>query len=535
MTTTDPDCPKVAVVGAGYWGRNLVRNFHNLGALSLVCDRDDDALRQALKDNGGGFQTTTHWTGVLADSQIKGVVLATPAETHYEMVCQAIDAGKHVFVEKPMALAPLEGEDIVRKAEERHRVLMVGHILNFHPAVEAMLVEAHSGRLGDICYIYSNRLNLGKFRREENVLWSFAPHDIAMVLRIIGKEPASVDAYGTAWLKDANEDVTVTHMTFPGNIHAHIFVSWLHPFKEQRFVIVGSEGMLVFDDTKQTNAEKLVVYEHAVVEGERGLEPVKHPGRSVSFDPAEPMRGECAEFLARIRSGAWSLGAQFPSTGHEALRVLQVLDAAQRSMGAREPVADLPTTAGTCYVAHPTAVIDDGAEVGEDTHIWHFSHVMPGAKIGERCILGQNVYVASDVEIGNNVKVQNNVSIYDGVRLEDDVFCGPSMVFTNVRIPRSHVVRRSEYQQTVVKRGATLGANCTIVCGVTIGECAFIGAGAVVTKDVEPYTLVVDRDRHKGYRCQCGGQLLWNGGDLWCGECNDKYHCQDGLVSPMAA
>jgi UDP-2-acetamido-3-amino-2,3-dideoxy-glucuronate N-acetyltransferase len=158
---------------------------------------------------------------------------------------------------------------------------------------------------------------------------------------------------------------------------------------------------------------------------------------------------------------------------------------------------------------HESAYVDDGAQIGAGTKIWHFCHVNKGAVIGERCSLGQNVVVMNDVKIGNNVKIQNNVSVYDAVELEDDVFCGPSMVFTNVINPRSHVPRKDEYQRTRVKRGASIGANATIVCGVTLGEYSFIGAGSVVTEDVKPYALIVGvPGRQIGWICQCGKRLL---------------------------
>ena len=160
------------------------------------------------------------------------------------------------------------------------------------------------------------------------------------------------------------------------------------------------------------------------------------------------------------------------------------------------------------YFVHESSYVDEGCEIGEGTKIWHFSHVMSGSRIGKRCNLGQNVVVSPQVVIGDNVKIQNNVSIYTGVILEDDVFCGPSMVFTNVVNPRSHVSRKDEYQTTLVKRGASIGANCTIVCGHTIGQFAFIGAGAVVTKDIPDYALVVGNPgRISGWMCQCGVKL----------------------------
>ncbi len=184
------------------------------------------------------------------------------------------------------------------------------------------------------------------------------------------------------------------------------------------------------------------------------------------------------------------------------------------------------------YTAHPSSFIDDGAQIGAGTRIWHFCHIMPGAVIGEGCSLGQNVVVMSGTRIGNNVKIQNNVSIYEGVELEDDVFCGPSCVFTNVINPRSHVSRKHEYRATRVGRGATIGANATVVCGITLGEYAFVGAGAVVTADVPAFALVVGVPaRRVGWMCRCGERLSVSAGTARCGVCNTGYRESDGLLT----
>jgi UDP-2-acetamido-3-amino-2,3-dideoxy-glucuronate N-acetyltransferase len=186
------------------------------------------------------------------------------------------------------------------------------------------------------------------------------------------------------------------------------------------------------------------------------------------------------------------------------------------------------------YFVHESAYVDEGATIGRGTKVWHFCHVMPGAIIGERSSLGQNVVVMSGTRIGDNVKIQNNVSIYEGVELEDDVFCGPSMVFTNVMNPRSHVSRKSEYQRTLVKRGASIGANATIVCGVTLGEYAFIGAGAVVTANVQPYALMVGVPaRRRGWMCQCGERLPDSGVGT-CGACGTTYESASTGIRPAA-
>lgn len=190
----------------------------------------------------------------------------------------------------------------------------------------------------------------------------------------------------------------------------------------------------------------------------------------------------------------------------------------------------------TDYFAHESAFVDDGAKVGAGTKIWHFCHVMPGAEIGENCSLGQNVVVMPGTKIGNNVKIQNNVSLYEGVILEDDVFCGPSCVFTNVSTPRSHVSRRGEYETTLVKRGAAIGANATVVCGMTLGEYAFIGAGAVVTSDVPAYALMVGVPaRRVGWMCNCGERLHLSNGEGKCERCDLAYRESGGRLEPIAS
>jgi UDP-2-acetamido-3-amino-2,3-dideoxy-glucuronate N-acetyltransferase len=187
----------------------------------------------------------------------------------------------------------------------------------------------------------------------------------------------------------------------------------------------------------------------------------------------------------------------------------------------------------TPYFVHESSYVDDGAVIGAGTKIWHFSHVQSGARIGSACVLGQNVSVGSGALVGNNVKVQNNVSIYDGVTLEDDVFCGPSMVFTNVVTPRAHVSRKHAFQATLVRRGATLGANCTVVCGVTIGRYAFVGAGAVLTRDVPDHALVRGSPaRQEGWVCRCGAKLEADEDRATCKECGDRYTLANDRLVP---
>src|ERR1039458_3723440 len=433
--------PHIAVVGNGYWGRNLVRKFREVGALAMICD-ESPAAEASAREKYPEIPFTRSYADVLSDASLQAVVLATPAVTHYAMARQALDAGKDVFVEKPLALAVSEGAALVDLAARCGRILMVGHILQYHPAVRRLKDLIQAGSLGRLQYVYSNRLNIGKIRAEENILWSFAPHDISVMLALLGEEPAQVICEGGCYLNDRVADVTLSQFLFPSGVRAHVFVSWLHPFKEQR------------------------------------------------LDAVEPLKEECRHFLECVAS------RRSPETdGLEGIRVLRVLNACQQAMETRKAV-DLAVSATRAavskpYFAHPPAIVGDGCEIGAGTKVWHYSHIMKGAKIGERCIFGQNCYVADGVEIGDNVKVQNNVSIYTGIVIEDDVFLGPSCVLTNVTNPRSQVNRHALYEKTVLRRGATLGANTTIVCGVELGRYSFIGAGAVVTKSVPDYALMV--------------------------------------------
>lgn len=554
--------PPIAVIGAGYWGKNLVRNFAQLRALALICDANEAAL-QAQAALYPGVRTTTRLVDVLADEDIQAVVLATPAALHYEQVRQALLVGKHVFVEKPLALHFDQGQELVKLAAARERVLMVGHILEYHPAVAVLKDLIAQRELGELRYLYSNRLNLGKVRKEENILWSFAPHDIAVINRLVGAEPTVVAASGQSYLQPGIVDVTTTDLVFPGRVRAHIFVSWLHPYKEQKLVVIGDRKMAVFDDTVREG--KLKLYDKGI-DWSAGQPVVRQmPETTLAFDETEPLRLECEHFLTCIREGKQPL-----TDGASALRVLKVLEACQRSLesgGAPVEVAELvlserkdgkwqvaggklsdakalsllvdhATNRPTDYSAHPTAIIDEGAVVGEGTKIWHFCHIMAGARIGRGCNLGQNVFVDNNTVIGDRVKIQNNVSVYNGVILQDDVFCGPSCVFTNVINPRSHVSRKHEFKSTLVKRGATIGANATIVCGVTLGEYSFVGAGAVITRNVPAYALVHGSPaRVQGWMCACGVKLEFTsaegGGRAVCAACGSEYVKQGEIVRPV--
>jgi len=523
--------PQVVVVGSGYWGQNLVRNYYQMNALLAICDSN----RERLEELGKKYPECaliSDYQEVLDDEKIRAVVIATPAETHFNLVKKALLAGKDVYVEKPLCLSVDEGTELVNLARKLGRILMVGHLLWYHPALRKLKELIDEGELGQIRYIYSHRLNFGKIRREENILWSFAPHDISVILGLLGEMPDSVQAQGGNYLHSQIADVTMSTMSFPSGVKAHIFVSWLHPFKEQKLVVVGDKKMAVFNDVEKT--DKLLLYPHSI-DWKNNL-PIanKAESQAVIYDETEPLRAECLHFLECIQSRTQPL-----TDGSEGLRVLTVLNQCQDALNnpgtavavpAATPAPAPVSVEAPKYKAHPSAFIDEGAEIGAGTVIWHVSHVMKNTRVGENCKIGQNVVIGPNATVGNGVKIQNNVSVYDGVTLEDKVFCGPSMVFTNVHNPRSEVSRMDELRPTLVKEGATLGANCTIVCGNTIGRYAFIAAGAVVVKDVPDYALVMGNPaRIRGWMCECGVKLDFAGsadGSCTCGACGQSYEKQ---------
>ena len=514
--------PGVAVAGCGHWGKNLVRNFHELNALAAVVDSEPAAAENFARRYDVRALT---WEEMLRDRRILGVVVAAPAAAHAELSQQALAAGKHVFVEKPLALKVAEGQELAAKAKETGRIFMVGHLLRYHPAFLKLQDLVAEGRLGRIQYIYSNRLNLGKIRREENVFWSFAPHDISMILALAGEMPERVMATGACYLHKSIADTTTTHLAFPNGVSAHVHVSWLHPFKEQKLVVVGDKGMATFDDGEPW-AGKLLFYPHIIHWRQGKPEPENADAEAIAVEEAEPLRLECQHFLDCIA------GRLTPRTdAEEGLRVLQVLAASEQSMSSGHAVnlSQGRNSVAGCAAAdrlpgahvHPTAEIDDGCSLGGGTKVWRFSHIRRGSKIGRDCVLGQNVTVGPDVIVGDRCKVQNNVSIYKGVTLEEGVFCGPSCVFTNVNTPRAEIERKDEYLPTRVGRGATIGANATVVCGHDIGDYAFIAAGAVVTDDVPAFGLMAGVPaRRIGWVSHAGERL---GPDLVCPREGRRY------------
>jgi predicted dehydrogenase len=337
----------IAVVGTGDWGANLVRNFANLpGArLAALCDADAQRLARAASQYPDA-RACAHVDEVAADPAIQGAVVAASAVSHYPLAKALLQGGKDVYVEKPLALEVAHAEELVRLAADKGRLLMVGHLLLYHPGVRYLKGLVERGELGDVYYVYSQRVNLGKVRRDENALWSFAPHDLSVILHLFGMEPVDVVARGSAFLQGSVEDVVFVDLRFPGGKLAHVHVSWLDPHKLRKFTVVGSHKMVVFDDMEAS--EKIKVYDKGV----------ERAGQVVSYGDAltvrsgdilipkislqEPLRIECQHFVDCIRDRATPL-----TDGADGLRVVKVLAAAQASLEAGgRPVAVAPQTAG---------------------------------------------------------------------------------------------------------------------------------------------------------------------------------------------
>jgi UDP-2-acetamido-3-amino-2,3-dideoxy-glucuronate N-acetyltransferase len=315
---------RICVIGCGYWGKNLIRSFAAVDALCGIQDANTDHAN-SFSERYPQAKIYPDFAAVLADNSVSAVALATPAESHYELAMAALASGKHVFVEKPLALDWQDGVEITARAREQGRILMVGHLLQYHPAVVKLKQLVASGVLGRIEYIYSNRLSMGKIRREENALWSFAPHDISVILSLIGQVPCQVTATGGAYLQPNVADTTMSSLLFDRGTRAHIFVSWLHPYKEQRLVVIGSKQMAVFEDSRADR--KLLLFDKHIELKNGLLEATKTEGTSIEYDSTEPLIAECQHFVDCIEQGR-----QPRTPGEEGVEVLKVLQACQLSL-----------------------------------------------------------------------------------------------------------------------------------------------------------------------------------------------------------
>ncbi len=475
---------KLALIGGGYWGKNLIREFNKLNVLDTICEINQQFIDNYMKEYPD-LNITKDWNDILINDNITAVCIALPAEMHYIFAKEALLANKDVYVEKPITLNSNQAEELIILAKERNKILMVGHLLHYHPAI--IKIKELLPTLGEIKQIISNRLNLGIFRIQENVLWSLAPHDISVILSLCNNMPEWVQCTGNSSLTKNIDDITNSIMkikTESSDIYININVNWLNPYKEQKMSIICEKGMILFDDMEKEN--KLKIY-YNYLNWSNNINPIpmanKVEPEIIKLDLSlSPLERECMHFIDCCNNRSNPI-----TDGYEGLNVLKVLNALSESLK-NNIIVKLNKNK---YFAHNTAIIDDGAIIGDNTKIWHYSHICKGAIIGKNCNIGQNVFIAGGAIIGDSCKIQNNVSIYAGVKAGNYVFFGPSSVLTNDINPRGMYSKNGEYIETIIEDGVTLGANCTIVCGNTIGKHSLIGAGAVVCKDVEEYSIMV--------------------------------------------
>jgi len=319
----------IAVVGCGHWGRNLVRNFAELGVLASVCDPNTDLAQKYAKQYE---VSNSSFADILRDTSVDGIVLAVPAPLHASLAIKAMNSGKHVYVEKPLAMNPVEARGMIDASKDNKVQLMVGHLLQYHPVFVAVRDLVESGELGGLSYIYSNRLSFGKVRSEEDVIWSFAPHDISMILSLTNDEPKLVRTESLCILQTNIADTATVHMEFKSGLKAHISVSWLHPYKEQKLVVIGQSGMVVFDDTKPWN-EKLAFYRYSIDLTGKAADLNKSKVQYLEVPESEPLKNECQHFINVVN------GRLPPLTdGDEGLRVLNVLSASTLSQSENSAV-----------------------------------------------------------------------------------------------------------------------------------------------------------------------------------------------------
>lgn len=318
---------KIAQIGAGYWGKNLVRNFAELGVLAAIVDPNTN-LAKAI---GEEFDVPIReFADVLADTSIDGISIATPAQTHAEFTMRSLGAGKHVFVEKPLALRADDARALQGKARGTQLCLMVGHLLQYHPIFMRLSELIRAGKVGRVHQIYSNRMSMGKFRLEENVWWSFAPHDLSMILAIAGGDLKYIEAQGACHIAPGIADWVTAQMKFSNGVCAHLNISWLHPFKEHRLAVIGEKGSLVFEDSIPEWEKKLTFFPHKILASKRQAAiPVKSEAEQISVERGEPLRNECLHFLECIRDGL-----QPRTDVEEGLRVLNALSAGQEKLDA---------------------------------------------------------------------------------------------------------------------------------------------------------------------------------------------------------
>lgn len=465
----------IAIVGAGYWGKNLIREFYNLNVLDMVIEQDENLLNE-IKNNYN-IKTSSNIQDVLNKNYITGIVIATPSETHYTIAKQCLDRNKNIFIEKPFTLDYNKSLELHNLSIQKNLKIMVGHILHYNLYIIKLKSLLKNNTIGQIKSIVTNRFSYGKIRSNENVLWSFAPHDISLIYSLLKNSSNQEPLLNIKYIDSKTHCSNISESNIfleSNNIKVNINVSWLKPYKESSITIVGTKGILYFDDVKKTlSLTKYNLLKQNILIN----------------DYITPLKNECLHFVNCL------INNKIPYTNSfEALYGIRLIEnIINHNNYNLDPISisehNNPINSNDYYL-DSTSIIDNNTTIGKNTKIWHYTHVCESSIIGQNCNIGQNCYIGKNTIIGNYCKIQNNVSVYDGVICEDYVFLGPSCVFTNDLNPRVEYPKNS-YKKTYIKYGATIGANATILCDLTIGRYALIGAGSVVVRDVPEYAVMV--------------------------------------------
>ena len=556
---------KYALIGCGRIATNHVKAvLNNKLEFVAACDVNLENIEALLAkhdlQNDKSIARYSDYKKMLAEHpEIELVAIATSSGIHAEIALHCIDCGKNVIIEKPMAMNMKDADEIIKRSHEKGVVVSVSHQNRFNVAVQKLRTALEAGRFGKLSHGSINvRWNRGKSYYDQatwrgtwaddgGCLMNQCIHGIDLLRWMFGEEIDTV--YGVTKQQQHDylecEDVGQAVITFKNGAVATIegTTNVFPKNLEETLYVFGEKGTVKIGGTSTNNID---VWNFAdETEADQANKGLEEQTSNVYGNGHTSLYADVIDAITNHRKPYVDAVA-----GRNALEVvLAIYKSAATGKPVKLPLTDCASTdfAGRFdnkqakgYFAHESSYVDDNVEIGEGTKIWHFCHVMGNTKIGKKCNIGQNCVVGPNAILGNNVKVQNNVSIYDGVEIEDDVFCGPSMVFTNVINPRSHVSRKHEYKKTKLCKGTTIGANATVVCGHTLGKYTFVGAGSVVTKDTPDYAMLYGNPaRIHGYMCQCGiklinGETLEEGKTYECQTCHTKYTVRSGKLVELS-
>ncbi len=519
---------KIAVIGCGSWGKKLFTAFYEVGFFPVICDVDEKKLNW-YENHYPNLQTYHTAEKVLIDPSIEAVAIASPFENHFEFARKALLAGKHVYFERPLMVTADQREELGLLSREQKRVLTVAGVLKHYPVFSLLQEIVAKGELGNLKYIYASRLSAGEIGEDENILWSFSPHDVAMILGLSGELPEFVAATGANYFHKKIADLTTSYMKFPSGLRAHLFVSWLHPENNNKLVVVGDKKMAVFQD-KKNSCQKLYIYPHQISWEHEMHVPQKAKAEIINIYQDELICEDIERFVSSVKEQRGAVNLD-----DEGEQVMEILNAGQLSINQNGDKVFLGAGRQFGIMSMPLPIIDamqqgkmlaDGVTLLDEEQTGDMDHEI---------ICDEELVICNDTtgsflpfyrltKDGKGCKIRNNLSIIEDLLLESEF----EYEDQNLKWFQSSVFLnqdRNDERQTVVKKGVTLGAGCTIARGTTIGEYAYIGAGAVVVNDVPPHALVVGSPaKIKGWVCRCGNRLRFSRDDKsCCSSCCFRY------------